>query len=733
MDEKPWAGRGYGSIDEAIYRTLFEDSDLAILYYTPQGTLVSCNRTAARNMGGEPSGFIGRNIADLFPGPGTTLYMNRITESVATDEVREYVDCVPLPVGELWFSSSFKRIPGLDGNGHGVQIVSQDITERKKAEENLQESEERYRLLVTRMKMGLAVHEIVLDSSGVPVDYRFLDVNEGFEQLTGLRRQDILGRTVLEVLPETEPYWIAKYGHVALTGEPMDFEDYSKELDRHFAVTAYSPKRGLFAVLVSDVTRRKHDEIALRTRDDRYHALTQTSMDGFWIVDLTGRILDVNDAYCRMSGYSRDVLLTMHIRDLEVQESPEQVQHHLEVIRALGWERFESKQRRSDGSIYNVQVSTTLLEEQGILLSFLSDITERQTAEQRILTLSYHDELTGLYNRRFYEEELARLDTPRNLPLSLIIGDVNGLKLINDSFGHAQGDQLLRTIAGVMKAECRADDIIARLSGDEFAVLLPTTDPDEVERLVRRIRVRLSRERIGPLELTVALGFASKTRQEENFQDIFKTAEDHMYRTKLYESQSVQNRTISIIMNSLLENNVREQNHSQRVSELCVSIAERMNLGSAGSAQIRLAGLMHDIGKIGVRESLLNKEGKLSEDETAEMRRHSEIGYRILGSVSDFSEICECILQHHEHWDGSGYPRGLKGEEILLPARIIAVADAFDAMTSERTYRRVLSRTDAVQELHRCSGTQFDPAIVQVLTELLETADVSHGTDVEHG
>ncbi len=712
-------GRRPGSIDETIYRTLFEDSDAAILYYTSEGVLISCNRKAARNMGGEPGDFVGRSLSELFPGPGSVLYMDRIALSVGTGEVQEYVDCIPLPVGELWFSSSFKRISGLGGYEYGVQIVSQDITKRKTAEESLRESEERYRLLVTRMRMGLAVHEIVLDADGRPVDYRFLDVNEGFEQLTGLRREEIVGRTVLEVLPETEPYWIEQYGRVALTGEPLDYENYSKELDRYFAVTAYSPKRGLFAVLLSDVTRRMQDELALRKRDDRYHALTSTSMDGFWIADLAGCIVDVNDAFCRMSGYGREELLAMHITDLEVQETSEQVQHHLDVIQSLGWGRFETKHRRADGTHYGVQVSTTLLKEQGVILSFLSDITERKISERRILTLSYHDDLTGLYNRRFYEEEVQRLDTSRCLPLSVIVGDVNGLKLINDSYGHVQGDLLLKTISGIFKTECRSNDIVARLSGDEFAILLPNTEPDDAERLIRRIRSRLALERIGPLELSVALGFATKSHSDELFQDVFKIAEDHMYRSKLYESQSVQNRTISIIMNSLLENNIREQLHSQRVSELCVAIAGRMDLGSAEMAKIRLAGLMHDIGKIGVRESVLNKEGRLSEEETVEMRRHSEIGYRILGSVSDFSEICECILQHHECWDGSGYPKGLKGEEILLPSRIIAVADAFDAMTSERTYRKTLTEEGAIEEIRRWGGTQFDPTVVHVLIELL--------------
>jgi diguanylate cyclase (GGDEF)-like protein/putative nucleotidyltransferase with HDIG domain len=349
------------------------------------------------------------------------------------------------------------------------------------------------------------------------------------------------------------------------------------------------------------------------------------------------------------------------------------------------------------------------------------DITESKLAEERILQLSFHDSLTGLYNRRFYEEELKRLDTSRNLPLSFIIGDVNGLKLINDSFGHAKGDELLRTVANTLKKECRADDILVRLSGDEFAVLLPKTDSVEAEKLMNRFRAHLAQEHIGVIEVSVAFGSSTKVRMDESFELTFKTAEDAMYRNKVYESQSIQNKTISLIMASLLENNQREQRHSQRVSALCVELARRMGQSEMDISRIRLAGLMHDIGKIGLRESILNKEGLLTSKEKEEMQHHPEIGNRILSSVSDFSEISDSVLQHHERWDGKGYPNALKGEGILLSARIISVVDAFDAMTYERTYHKSYSYELAIEALKQHSGTQFDPEVVSRFVEMLES------------
>jgi diguanylate cyclase (GGDEF)-like protein/PAS domain S-box-containing protein len=344
---------------------------------------------------------------------------------------------------------------------------------------------------------------------------------------------------------------------------------------------------------------------------------------------------------------------------------------------------------------------------------FIQDITSRKLAEDRILQLSYHDALTGLFNRRYYAEMLQRLETPEALPLSLIIGDVNGLKFVNDSLGHSKGDELLKTVARVLRSECRDSDLLVRLSGDEFAVLLPKTQAADAERLVERFRRHLSQVPFEFMKISVAFGTAMRDSLDEPYMNVFKTAEDAMYRSKVYESQSIQNRTISLVMSSLLENNVRERQHSERVSELCVVVAKRMGLGETDIARIRLAGLMHDIGKIGVRESILNKSGLLTPEEWTEMKLHPVIGHRILSSVNEFSEISECILQHHERWDGKGYPNALHGEGILLLARIISVADAYDAMTSERTYRAVRTPVEALEELRRNAGSQFDPAVVE--------------------
>lgn len=331
--------------------------------------------------------------------------------------------------------------------------------------------------------------------------------------------------------------------------------------------------------------------------------------------------------------------------------------------------------------------------------------------------LGFHDQLTGLYNRRFYEDELKRLDTKRNLPLTIAMGDVNGLKLVNDSFGHAMGDELLKKVTEAIQHSCRAMDIIARLGGDEFVIILPKTTGLEAKRVIKRIWERAAKEKVNSLNVSISFGYATKTSEKENMQEIFKKAEDHMYKHKVYESSSTRSTTVDLIINTLYEKNNREMLHSNRVSKLCEDIAIKMNFDKDDVNKIRLAGLMHDIGKIGIAEKILNKPQKLTNNEWIEMKRHPEIGYRILSSVHEFSEIADYVLEHQERWDGKGYPRGLKGEKISLQARIIAIADAFDAMTTHRAYGIILSQGEAIDEIRKCSGTQFDPTIARLFTE----------------
>lgn len=187
-----------------------------------------------------------------------------------------------------------------------------------------------------------------------------------------------------------------------------------------------------------------------------------------------------------------------------------------------------------------------------------------------------------------------------------------------------------------------------------------------------------------------------------------------MYRKKLFEGPSVRGKTISTIIRTLHEKNKREEAHSHRVSDLCEKMGMVLGLSYDNVKELKIMGLLHDIGKIAIDERILNKSGKLNEDEWDEIKKHPEIGYRILSSVSEMSEMARYVLSHHEKIDGTGYPRGLTGHEIPLQSRIISIVDTYDAITSQRSYREAMTEEYAVKELIRCSGTQFDKKLVDI-------------------
>jgi len=343
--------------------------------------------------------------------------------------------------------------------------------------------------------------------------------------------------------------------------------------------------------------------------------------------------------------------------------------------------------------------------------------SELKHKDRLIKYLGFHDHLTGLYNRRFYQEEMKRLDKERNIPISIVMADINGLKLVNDAYGYKAGDELIRKIAGIISRECRADDIIARIGGDEFAIILPGTNPDQARRFAARISEAMAYEKPDKLIPSLAIGFAVKQDVSDNIDDIFRNAEDDMNRQKLSESASVKSRTIVLILNALYERNSLEMSHSKRVGQLCEELASQMLFKRDDANQLRTAGILHDIGKIRIDESILKKPEELNENEWHEVMKHPETGYRILSSVNGFSEIAVYVKQHQERWDGLGYPNALKGDEISVQARIISVTSAYAAMTSEKPYGKALSEDQAILEIKKNSGSQFDPEVAIIFVE----------------
>lgn len=349
----------------------------------------------------------------------------------------------------------------------------------------------------------------------------------------------------------------------------------------------------------------------------------------------------------------------------------------------------------------------------GVVLVF-RDFSQQKVKQEKIKYLSYHDQLTGLYNRRYYEEKLLRIDHKSNLPMSIAVMDVNGLKLMNDAFGHTAGDALLKKVAEISENECRNGDLAARIGGDEFVVILPKTEKEKAEKVVDRIVEKLSLEEVSSVPISLSAGVAAKSSLRQNLSDVYAEAEERMYKIKLSKSRAMRYETFWKIMETLNAMNVIERAHAENVSRLCGEIGAALNLNREKLDELKTLGQVHDIGMIVVGERIHEKVEPLTQAEYAELKRHPEVGYQILRSVNEYAPMAEDVLAHHERWDGGGYPHGLKEKEIPLSARILTLADAYDAMTHDRPYRKRLSPAEAAEELKNQSGRQFDPELVEI-------------------
>lgn len=478
-----------------------------------------------------------------------------------------------------------------------------------------------------------------------------------------------------------------------------------------------------------DISERKEAEEALRQNELKFRMLAENIQDVISVVNLTtGKTTYVSPSIYHLRGITVKEAMSETFEDMMTPESAVRIRETIDkhkqdfIDSPLDRHHYvtEIQQYLKNKEIIWVELSAQYQynpKGEIEILTISRNISDRKSAEKERIYMSYNDHLTGLYNRRFFEIELKRLDTERNLPISIIMGDVNGLKFINDSFGHNAGDELLIKTAGIFKKFFREDEIIARLGGDEFIVLLPRTNESETELIIQRINDLISKVKVVNMNLSISFGHSSKTSVDEDIQEVLMKAEDSMYRLKLYESKSFRSKTVDVIMNALVEKSDRELMHSKRVSSLCERIAIELEYKQDHINQIRIAGLVHDIGKIGIDEAILNKPGRLDSNELNSISKHPEAGWRILNSVSEFSELSEYILSHHERIDGKGYPRGLTGEDIPIEARIISIADSYDAMTSQRSYRIGISEEEAIEEIIRCAGTQFDLWVAKVFVE----------------
>ncbi len=351
------------------------------------------------------------------------------------------------------------------------------------------------------------------------------------------------------------------------------------------------------------------------------------------------------------------------------------------------------------------------------VISLCRRITDEVKHIQDMKYLNDFDELTGLYNTRYFLDMINKHVQDSSLPISIVVCDINGLRNINDEYGFEAGDQVLIDLTEILNDIDVENKTVARIAGDEFAVVLPNTTKVKAEEIIENINLLCSSNKVSKHSFTIGYGVDTAITEKNSLLHLVKSVEELLYKQKVYTSSGKKDNSIGLINSVLLAKNQREQMHSDRVSELCFEMAKALGWTNIEQSKMKTAGLLHDIGKIGIPELLLNKPDKLTDEEYSVLCTHPEIGFRILQSFDNMKELSEYAYAHHEKWDGTGYPRKLKGTEIPVEARILAIADAYDAMTSTRTYRDGLPKEVAIAELIKCKNTQFDPELVDIFID----------------
>lgn len=615
--------------------------------------------------------------------------------------------------------------------GEGYARLQERCEELHSDRDSLQRSEEQYRTLFNAMLYGYGVHEIEHDASGNPSGVRTLNSNRAYEEIAGsvLPADAGLQGGLFGLLPGEARFWLDGFQEVVSEGRAMHFQIYSDSVRKYLEITVFRPAPFRFATIVNDITARKHMEKALEAESEQLRVTLDSIGDGVISVDTAGMVTMINGVAETLTGWAHAEAQGLPISEVlndgggdgaveamvrALPEVPEPCQGERTIRARTGMQRVIryncAPMRAADGGVL------------GLVLVF-GDVTEQRRREEEILYLSYHDTLTGLYNRSFFEEELKRLDTGRQLPLSVIMGDANNLKLVNDVFGHMEGDGLIKALAKVLQDSCRAEDIISRWGGDEFTILLPCTDAESAALICRRIADRCRAVCVGERRLkpSVSLGYATKAAADTDISHVLKSAEDMMYKNKLLESRLAHNEFLALMRRRMIELETDSEEHIRQLTEICTRVGREMNLTEAELEDLKILAMLHDIGEAAIDPGILRKTGNLTEEDWEQIRRHCGIGYRIVRSAPELVLVADYILGHHERWDGKGYPRGIRGEDIPLPSRIFSVVDAFDVMTRGRPYRMPLNRETALMEVYRCSGGQFDPEVVNAFASVLNT------------
>ncbi len=687
------------------------------------------NRASMIYSGINSKNYKGLSFKDLFVSELAQSLEVYYMECVREKKPISYEKAFELPSGKkVWHTVLSPVIK--DNKVTNIVTSIRDITAIKSAEDAL----EKERDFLNTTLLSICDGVIATDING-----NITLLNKTAQLLTGWSEEEAKGKQLEEVFniynEETGELAINPVKRVLEEGQIVGLANHTLLISRDGRIRSISDSaapirdyngniQGVILIF-RDVTAIKEAQDALQASEEKMRSFFACAPYPIMICNLDGVIIDCNSEEIKLNEVScKEELLGKSIFEMVLPKDKKNVvQKSKNLLEKGSLNNEEYTIKTNNGTEKVLEVSSSLIYNKdgkpnfAIIIS--KDITDRKKAEAEIKYLSFHDKLTGLYNRAYFEKELERIDTERQLPISVIVGDLNGLKLTNDIFGHTAGDRLLRRVAKIMKSSCRQEDVIARWGGDEFAIILPKTQNDKAVEICERIIKLCNNSEKRPIQPSIALGYATKEKQSTKMSSILEEAENWMYRHKLLDSNSARSSVIASLEKTLFEKSYETEEHAQRINHLCNKLGKALGLSSTEMDALRLLSLLHDIGKIAISDNILLKPGRLSDEEWKEMKKHTEIGFRIAQSSQELSYIAEYILYHHERWDGTGYPHGLKGHKIPKLSRIITIIDSYDVMTHSRPYKGVMTHTEAIDEIRRCTGTQFDPEIAQLFIKIM--------------
>lgn len=582
--------------------------------------------------------------------------------------------------------------------------------------------EDMFKLFVENMNSPVWIKDL---------DDKFVFSNQMFADIYNTKLENIINKKLEDFVKPHMVKLFSEHTRMAIeSGESVTRELYAASGYRQCTITPLKDKDGnikYIAGVVGILTesgqiKAKENEIEIQKM------LTEKIIDilpgTIFYKDIKGKYVYANKT-CREFHINRGQGSIIGKTDKEINFSKEQQEKFVRDDQII----LNTKQpiynevvfTKADGShMYNEVVKLPVEDNHGNIVGIVGrvlDITEKKRNQERLEYLSYTDVLTGVKNRACFEVRQIELSKEEYSPLGLIMGDANGLKLINDTFGHLQGDNLLIHIAAVLKEICADKGEVFRFGGDEFIILVPNTSIKECEDMILKINDKCKANTNEFYKISISLGSSVKNTDEKDTYELLQEAEDKVYRQKLLQNQSIKSSILNSLKIGFGVSSGETEHHTERVSINAVKVGKQLELEMSQIDELKIAADLHDIGKIGISEEILLKPESLTAEEYEVMKTHCEKGYRIIKASSELKNVSESVLYHHERWDGTGYPMGLKEEAIPLLSRIISVCDAYDVMINDRVYNNAISKEEAIAELERCSGTQFDPNVVRAFIE----------------